>query len=345
MEKKLLILFCGLLFISPLKAQTDIENLFRAKGEIAARDAKKLLKGYFNPLVKGFGYGMANGWYNTAKTHEPLGFDVTVTINAAMIPDEDLFYDIAALELERIELVSVNGNVSGQAPTLFGPDVPVQYRFTDPDLGSQTFQGPPGVGLKEEIGSNFAPVPMAQIGIGTIKNTDVKIRFVPEVGGKDYSFQMWGIGIMHDITQYIGLESAPIDISAFVGYTDLHFELDLSDPNNAVTAGQRGTFDSNTLTFQALVSKKLSLLTIYGGIGYNRISSKFNMLGIFNIDTDGNGDADFTLTDPVKNMDFPSGGARATAGAQLKLAAITLHADYTLQEYNTLTVGLGVSLR
>lgn len=346
MEKKLLFLFFGLLFISPLKAQTDIENLFRAESPIAAEDAKKLLKGYFNPLVKGFGYGMANGWNNTAKTHEPLGFDVTVTINAAMIPEEDLSYNIQELNLKRIELVSVNGNPATEAPTLFGPDVPVEYVYNDPATGnSYNFQGPSGVDMKSKVGGDFAPVPMAQIGIGTIKNTDLKIRFVPQVGGKDYKFQMWGIGILHDITQYIGLRSAPIDLSVFVGYTDLNFELDLSDPNNAVTAGQRGTFDSHTLTVQALVSKKLAALTLYGGVGYNRLSAKFNMLGEYNIDSNNDGSPDVNLTDPCKDLSFPVKGTRATAGVQLKLAVVTFHADYTLQEYNTLTVGVGISVR
>lgn len=346
MKKYLLILIY--FFSIPLAyAQTNLEELFQAEGEIAADDAKKLLKGYFNPLVKGFGYGMANGWNNTAKVHQPLGFDLTVTVNAATVPNKDLFYDIAALNLQRVDLISVNGVSASAAPTIFGPDVPVTYRYTEPESGlSRNFEGLPGIGLEETIGSSFVPVPMAQLSIGTIKNTDLKIRFVPEVGGDDYSFSLWGVGIMHSIKQYIpGIKSLPFDLSLFVGYTDLSFDLELSDPNNSVTAGQRGTFENNTLTVQGLVSKKFSVLTLYGGLGFNKINSEFNMLGTYFIDTDKNGATDFTLTDPVKAMDFPSSGARATAGVMLKLAVITLHADYTLQEYNTLTVGLGVSVR
>jgi len=46
------------------------------------------------PIIQSFGYGLANGWYNTAKPHKPAGFDLTATITLAFVPDEDLFYNI-----------------------------------------------------------------------------------------------------------------------------------------------------------------------------------------------------------------------------------------------------------
>ncbi|MEL7003540.1 MAG: DUF6588 family protein, partial [Bacteroidota bacterium] len=49
-------------------------------------------------------------------------------------------------------------------------------------------------------------------------------------------------------------------------------------------------------------------------------------------------------SDPV-NIEVSAGGPRITAGMRLKLAIFTLHADYTLQEYNTLSVGFGFNFR
>lgn len=326
----------------PALAQSSMEDLFVDESEAALEDSRKLVKGYIAPLMKGLGLGMANGWYNTAKPHKTLGFDITVTVNGAYIPDKDAFYNIEELELERVELVSVDNDLTAtSAPTVFGPDVEVMYRYTAQDnIASRTFQGPSGMGLENETFGNVIPVPMAQIGIGLIKNTDIKIRWIPDIQQDDFKFNYFGIGVMHDVKQHIpGLKELPFDFSAFAGYTNLDFELDLSE--DASTEGQKATLNSNALTIQGLISKKLALLTVYGGLGFNYVNSELNILGEYDVNNDGFVD----ITDPIKEMGVPAGGPRATVGARLKLLVLTFHADYTVQEYDVLTVGVGLNVR
>ena len=55
-------------------------------------------------------------------------------------------------------------------------------------------------------------------------------------------------------------------------------------------------------------------------------------------------DPSLTLVDPI-NLDIDDNGLRFTAGLRLKLAIVTLHADYTFQKYNLLSVGFGFSVR
>ena len=83
-------------------------------------------------------------------------------------------------------------------------------------------------------------------------------------------------------------------------------------------------------------------------MGYDRFNSHINLNGDYYVripgtDT-GSGEATSTLTDPV-DFSAKDGGLRATVGARLKLAILTLHANYTLQEYKTLNVGVGFSIR
>ena len=99
----------------------------------------------------------------------------------------------------------------------------------------------------------------------------------------------------------------------------------------------------NATTVQGVISKKISVLTVYGGLGYNLAKSKLALLGSYDINQDG----DFSDTrekDPL-DVDFAASGPRVTAGFRLKLAVITLHADYTLQRYNCLSIGLGINVR
>ena len=328
--------------IGAVQAQDDFDQLLEAGLE----DANTLLEGYVGPALEGFGTGLGNGWYNTAATHKPAGFELTLTASAAYVPDEDLFYTP----------VLQNGSIipsNGRAPTIFGPDTDLpsyEYSYTEETTGETftgTFQAPEGLNLEDEIGSAFVPVPMLQLGAGIIKNTDLKIRWTPEIDiGDDGTFKLIGFGIMHDVKQHIpGIKMLPFDLSMFLGYTSVSSEVTFETDGTGSgvnTSNGLGEFDVNTLTVQALISKKFSVITFYGGLGFNRVRSELSLKGDYEVSDDfGNS---VIYSDPI-GIDFKSGGARLTAGIRLKLAIFTLHADYTLQKYNTLTVGFGFSFR
>ncbi|MEO1051680.1 MAG: DUF6588 family protein [Bacteroidota bacterium] len=331
-----LLLLCTVSF--SVKAQDDFDQFLEAGVE----DANVLLQAYMEPLVDGVQFGISNGWYNTAKPHKPFGIDITVTASAAFVPDEDLFYNFADLNLTNVRLLNPS---DGELPTFFGTDD--ESRTPEFELVDQpgiTFEGPLGINLEDEIGFTAIPVPMAQVGIGIFKNTDLKVRFIPEInfGTEDEaSFKMIGFGIMHDIKQHIpGLKLLPFDLSVFAGYTDVTTEIDLSGDLTNQGFTQVGVYDINSFTFQGIISKKFSVLTLYGAVGFNTVRTNLKLLGEYDIDDDGAVD----LVDPI-DLDFSAGGPRLTGGLRLKLAILTIHGDYTLQEYNTLTVGIGLSVR
>jgi hypothetical protein len=213
------------------------------------------------------------------------------------------------------------------------------------------FDGPPGIDLKGKLKSKrtYVPVPIANIGIGLPKQTDLKIRYAPTIDlGDQGKFNLFGIAVMHDVKQYIpGLKLIPIDISGFVGYTRMKLEADLSgsyagpNPNN-----QKGIFEMSATTIQGLISKKFSVVTAYAGIGYNIARSNISVKG--NYDFNGDGDSgtggDAGEKDPI-GLDFSASGPRVTTGVRLKLAVFTFHADYTVQKYKALTVGFGICVR
>jgi hypothetical protein len=329
-----------ILNISPVKAQSGIGGLFDA-GEAGLDDAEKLLTAYVNPFMKGFGTGMANGWYNTAKAHKTLGFDLTVTANLAYIPNKDLTYSVNSLNLTEIELAP-SSPTSDEVPTMFGPAITPVYQLKSVPL--QTFDGPEGLAVKDEFGIQAVPVPMLQLGIGIVKNTDLKIRWTPKLDlGDDGSFKLLGFGVMHDVKQHIpGIKDLPFDLSVFAGFTNATTEVDVDDEDP--TVDNKALFKVRTLTVQALISKKISVLTFYGGLGFNRIRSDLNLKGHYDLndDTDFN---DNREVDPISLEFKEGGGPRVTVGMRLKLAIITFHADYTVQKYDVLTLGFGFNVR
>jgi hypothetical protein len=318
-------------------AQEDIDQLLSESIE----DGEKLIGAYVAPVMKSVSAGLNQGWYNTAKAHKIAGIDITITANAMTIPTGDLLFKPGDLKLQKVELVPTSGQYNGYAPTLAGPDISTAYRLKD-GSSTATFDGPPGLDLKGNIGKNWIPVPMAHVGIGLPKGTDLKIRYSPTIElGDEGSVKIFGLGIMHDIKQWIpGIKLLPFDLSGFVGYTK--FKLETSFEGDIAGDKQKGLFEMNATTIQALISKKFPVVTFYGGVGYNIAKSNLAMKGWYDVDEDNTRDQN--EVNPI-DLKFASSGPRATLGMRIKLAILTLHTDYTLQKYKCFTAGLGLSVR
>ncbi len=314
------------------------------------QDAELYFNNYFRPAILSFGNGLAGGWVNTAKPHKLLGFDLTVSMNLAAIPKEDATFNFNSAGFQNLILASGDPNL----PTLAGSTSDAVLEFTSPTIdgadgveidytGDTQFAAPGGLNL--DFLYLAAPVPTVNAGIGLIKNTDLKVRFIPTVGTDDFELSLWGVGVLHDVKQHIpGLKLVPIDISAFVGYTKMNMDVAVTtEPGDDFQAEDGlAEFEVSSTTIQVVASKKLAIFTPYASVGYNIVDNSFKTSGRFFYTNDLGATVDFA------NLDVTYSGAsttRLTAGFQLKLAILTLHADYTIQKYNTLTAGVGISVR
>lgn len=333
--KFFLIVLLSFSMVNVSKAQFDFDTFLEA----GLADANKLLQSYMEPMFQGIGYGINSGWYNTARPHRTLGFDINVTLTAAMVPSSGEFFTFRNSDYSNVELYG-NAN-SAEIPTLFGPnlgadDLP-QLRFLD-NNGNETIRisAPTGLGIEEELPFNAVPTPMIQAGIGLIKGTDLKIRYVPKqtFGDEDeVNFNLFGIGIMHDIKQHIPVVKAlPFDLSVFVGYTNLKTDFVID-----ADLDQLAAFETKGTVVQALISKKLAFITAYGGLGYAKSKTTLNLLGTFETETS-------SYTDPI-SLAYDKAGMRANVGLRIRLLFLNIFGEYAFQEYNTATVGIGFSFR
>jgi len=345
-------------------SQVEMENALRS----GANDGELYLENYLRPAFLSFGNGLANGWYNTAKTHKLLGFDITASVNLATIPEEA--YTFSYGDPGRWEnLILVSGD--GRLPTLAGDQTNSQLalsasaQITDPRTGNSIeytdetdpFDAAPGIDA-ESIPFAGIPTPTVNAGLGLVKNTDLMIRYTPEIETDDFAMSTFGVGVRHDIKQWIpGLKLVPVDIAAFIGTTNMDVKInytfdgsdfqtiresDMGDPNAELAPGST-EFNINSTTIQILASKKLAILTPYAGIGYNIINSDVDVKGVYRYYNDNDDFVD--LKDPA-SLSFDEGSsARFTVGARLKLLILTIHADYTIQKYNSFTAGVGISVR
>jgi hypothetical protein len=333
-------------FNSNAQNPSDLAAFLKASKE----DASMLLKGYTGPVIKGASYAMTGGWYTTGKTHDKLGVDVGVSMTLAFTPTSDYYFTPKFANPTTTSFTN-NTHPGLGAPTFVGPKDKTTITSTYTPPGSPVPQtvsinGPEGLDLKKNIGFSAVPAPMVQIGIGLIFNTDLKVRFVPKVKSGDSEVSMLGFGLMHSIKQYLpGHDILPFDLSVLIGYNSVKGTTNLK--NNDTSNGQptstdgKITYKLNSWVGQAVISKKLSVLTGYLGVGYGSVATNVDVTGTFNVNaTPGS----FSVKDPA-SIEFHNKSAKLTAGLRLKLGPIYFVGDYTLQKYNALTVGLGVSIR
>ncbi|MDH3382145.1 MAG: hypothetical protein OEL54_05530 [Flavobacteriaceae bacterium] len=338
--KKIFIILIALSLSATSRSQ-DLELLLLAKN-----DANLLMRNYMSPIMNGMMNGLNNGWNHTAKTHKKFGFDITINANAAIVPNSEksfLFnhsdYQYLSLESGSSNINTVMGSVNN---SLIGIKIPAAgntYKIAQ-------FTMPDGVG--DDLPLNAVPSPMIQASIGLPTSTDISVRFLPSVNSDDVKANLIGFGVKHNLMQYFGpLDKLPLNVSVFGGFTTMNTTYNIQ--NNSALSGnnQEATFKLNTYTFQALASLDFPLITLYGGIGYDKGSSDLKINGSYVLEYTIDGTANKvteTVTNPI-DLDFETSGARATLGARLNLAFFKIFADYTIKDYNTLSAGIAFSFR
>ena len=334
-----------LLFSGTIQAQTDTGfEGFLYGGE---EDAQLLIDSYMSPFLKGMGMGFNSSWYNTAQPHKTLGFDITFSTNFAYVPTEQQSF---LFDENDYNFTSLVGASDPNLPTVAGGATEAIMLVSAHTLGQtlvQPYSAPNGVFSIENYDGAFTntiPSPIIQAGIGIVKGTELKIRWMPTISQEGFSIKYFGIGGLHSISQWIPVfKELPIDISAFVGYTQIDARYAIP-PGSIGGENQLANFKVNTFSYQVLASAHVSVITGYIGLGMDSYTTKLNMTGTYEVYPGLPGDIG-TLTDPINIERSGNNNFRTTFGVRLKLAIVTLHADYTFREYNTLSMGIGFSYR
>lgn len=356
MKKYLFSIFVIFSFVFNSKAQDGFENILLAPSS----DSNKLLQAYFAPAMEGFIYSMNNSWYHTAKVHKKFGFDLTIGLSGAIVPSEKELFNISALGLSN----SLSTNATS-ASTFAGPDVPTTFTVsktvtindpTSPANGqtrtvTANFDTPGGI--TGDLPLNAVPSPVAQLNVGLPFKLEAMVRFFPEtdLGDDGGSAKMLGLGLKKEITSWFGpLDKLPLHVSLLATYTSMDVNYAFADVNsgNFQMLNAAAGFELRSYTAQAIASLNFPIINIYGGLGYSSGTSKFNMSGTYT--------GQFTYTEAGQtytyeesltppNMEFDASGFSTTIGARLSLGFFKIFGSYTLQEYNTVSAGIAISIR
>lgn len=318
-------------------AQQDVGDLFVG----GPADATKLVNAYFDPLYKGLGLGLTDGWSNTAQSKGFLKFDVRVSASGAFVPQSGRSYDVNTLGLSNIKPAL---GASSIGPTAFGDDHEGGKMEVYTSNGIPTgkfFNLPQGVG--------FHVVPSAQIQatLGLPKNIDVTLRAMPKIKlGDDLgSLSMIGFGAKIELLPlFMGSTTEkliPVDIAIAGGFTQYKYSLDLNI-DNVANSDQRIDAKFNGVNFDAIVSKKILFFTPFASIGYQTSNTNLKALGTYKFATSATTSA--TYVDPISVKQTDIDGVRGSLGFQLKFGFFKFYGSYTQAKYSMVNAGIGLGI-
>ncbi len=319
--KKILLSLLLIIFVTSLFAgiQEKLEKFGEENG-----------KEYLKPFVTAYGTNFNSGLYNTAKVLKPFKFGIFINIMLAFVPDEDNTFLPTRPDLSmeyNNQPYYLYEEPTEETATVFGDEGGSILYNSDLDAipGIDTSN----LNIDLPKGANLPAVPLLvpQLNIGLPAGNELMIRGFPkyEVNKDIGKVGFWGIGLKHSISQYIPL--VPIDIAVQGVYQSLYVG-DIIELSN--------------LAFNAEISKRLLVWTLYGGLGFEQTKLKTEYeteIMVYNEDSNA------FVSEPL-DIDFEIEGDnnfRTTFGIRYSLILLKLYADYTISKYSVFNVGIGIS--
>ena len=324
-------------------------------------DANKYANEYMKPFGESEIYNMSRGWFSTAKAHKFLGFDLSVSGQFALIPSGKESFTFKNSDYSSLKLSGTTAT-SATLPTFMGgssnQDITATTTVSNGTLSTTattTFTAPGGIGDDLKKNLSFlplaSPLPVAQIGVGLFKHTDLKVRYFPKTSFDNIEVGVTGVALQHEFSNYLPfIKKVPfLHISALVGYTKSTASYKPEFNSGSSVQNPKGNavaeFDISALTVQGIVSAKFAFLELYTSVGYISGKSNLNLKGDY-VTTYQTiiGPQTATVTDPVA-LGYKASGITNTVGARINIFFLKLYADYTFANYNGASIGAAFSFR
>ncbi len=331
------------LLITPSKASAqDLNETLSQVGEAYAR-------AYVDPFAEALGADMNTGLFHTAGVSKRVfGINVYVGVkaSAAVLNNSHKSFDLTYQGIVPIDIELAGQTITldvpatfsvDDAPSIFGDinageaNVSVRYDTTFSTLGlTLPVSIDSTLAPQETIGglieTDFVPFAVPQIGLGTVFGTDIMIRWLPQLSHPDIGgVELFGFGIRHNLNQYLPV--LPFDLSIMAAWQNIRAEDNLNSE----------VMDANTFAVNAAISKRIGVLTVYGGLQTERSDISFSY--VFDVDdVDPDLDVDpidvnFTLSRVSKT--------RGIFGLGLKLGPVVWNADVSVGQFTVVSAGFG----
>lgn len=261
----------ALLFFSNSKLVAQDIGIDPAIGYLI-QDAIYFTDQYVTPATDAAVYQAASSWVNTPQKAELWDFTLGIHVNTFFVPQSDRTFRLNNSDLNFFQIENQD---SALTPTAMGSN---EFVTLSGILGGSE------VSLKSPEGINREVVvyPYLQGSLGVGFGTEAVVKFSAKVDFKKVSYQVYGFGLKHSISQYFKeIESKNFFFSGLIAYAREDLTVNFLDVETEY--GNLGFNALNSLIdtwqFQINGSKKWNKFELSSGIIANTSSFEYKVKG------------------------------------------------------------------
>lgn len=262
-----------------LVSSLSFAQTFNADLGAAVTDMVFLSQNFVTPAADASVYQATSSWYSTAKSLDKFQVDVSIHANALFIPNRRKSYTVSNSDFTSLEIRG--GAETANIPTALGGKTSTFFDFT---LAGDQYELQAFEGVNEDVLVH----PYIQASVGLWKETDLTVRYSPKVKIDVSDYQIFGVALKHNLTQYNRKENS-VEVAVLLSYSkfdlDLFFDpfvLESSNPQPGevpLATIDSIIVDANAWLFQFIASKEFGKFEVSGSLGVTRNDFKYNLGG------------------------------------------------------------------
>lgn len=235
-----------------------------------------ILDKYVQPASDASVLQTSTGWYYEASSLELYKFNIAANISGLPFPKSKQTFQVNDTDFQNLDIRDAN---TASIPTALGGNRRVFFDF-DIDGNTYEFQAIGG------IGTDFFAFPNLQAQVGLWKETELSLRYGPQVKIDRSSYALYGVGVKHNVSQYLFKEDRPIELAVIANYSLVDFniffdrlELAAADGSAPIAVLEGYLTDFHAVTFGTIASKQVGNWVYSGGINYNISTLDYSLVG------------------------------------------------------------------
>lgn len=235
-------------------------------------DALLYSERYIIPATDAAVYQASSSWMNSAKVKKKWALDVGIHTNVFFVPNRDRSFQLSNSELNFFQ---IEGASEAVFPTALGDD---NQFFLVGDLDGEIIRLKSPKGIDQET----VIYPYLQTSLGLPHGFELIARYSTRTKLKKGDYQVYGIGLKHNISQYFpNLTSKKYNIAIQSMYSSEEIRFDFLDIQtaNGNLGLDRFSGKVNTYHFQLGASKEISSVELLAAFIVNVSSFEYAVSG------------------------------------------------------------------
>ncbi len=293
-----------------------------------ASDLIFLTEKYISPAAEASVYQAFGGWYTDVAPKDLFEVELALQYNMLIVPSRSRSFYVNEAELQNVSILGPQ--TSAQLPTALGNDNIVALQGTI-NGGVFEFDAPEGINNKTIKHSQL------QATVGLWKNTNVIVRYAPNLKINDANYQSYGVGVSHNLNQWIKpLKTSSYHLGVLFNYVSTSVD-DTFNPVDLSLGTINGILvNGETFGFSVLGSKSYKKFRFLTSLSL--ASSKFDY------EVSGNGDFLLgILNSSLARLNTSKVNFKGDVGVVYKLNDFSLSSMFTFGNYYNFNMGINYS--